>query len=115
MLRVEEPFIQAVFDIDIPQMAFGRTCLLGDAAFVARPHAAAGTAKAAEEGWVLGEELLNAGGDVPAALESWQRRQLKLGTELLARTRWIGDTAQFGPGLTPGDPRLIFGLYEPGR
>jgi 2,6-dihydroxypyridine 3-monooxygenase len=115
VLRVEEPFIQAVFDIDVPQMAFGRVCLLGDAAFAARPHAAAGTAKAAEDGWVLGEELLNAGGDVPAALQSWQRRQLKLGTELLARTRWIGDTAQFGAGLTPGDPRLIFGLYEPGR
>jgi 2,6-dihydroxypyridine 3-monooxygenase len=115
VLRVEEPFIQAVFDIDVPQMAFGRVCLLGDAAFAVRPHAAAGTAKAAEDGWVLGEELLNAGGDVPAALQSWQRRQLKLGTELLARTRWIGDTAQFGAGLTPGDPRLIFGLYEPGR
>ena len=115
VLRVGEPFIQAVFDIDVPQMAFGRVCLLGDAAFVARPHAAAGTAKAAEDGWVLGEELLNTDGDIPAALESWQRRQLKLGTELLARTRWIGDTAQFGQGLTPGDPRLIFGLYEPGR
>jgi 2,6-dihydroxypyridine 3-monooxygenase len=115
VLRVEEPFIQAVFDIDVPQMAFGRVCLLGDAAFAARPHAAAGTAKAAEDGWVLGEELLSAGGDVPAALQSWQRRQLQLGHELLARTRWIGDTAQFGAGLTPGDPRLIFGLYEPGR
>lgn len=115
VLRVEEPFIQAVFDIDVPRMAFGRVCLLGDAAFAARPHSAAGTAKAAEDGWVLGEELLNAGGDVPAALESWQRRQLKLGAELLARTRWIGDTAQFGAGLHPGDPRLIFGLYEPGR
>lgn len=115
VLRIADPFIQAVFDIDVPQMAFGRVCLLGDAAFAARPHAAAGTAKAAEDGWVLGEELLNAGGDVPAALQSWQRRQLKLGTGLLARTRWIGDTAQFGPGLTPGDPRLIFGLYGPGR
>jgi 2,6-dihydroxypyridine 3-monooxygenase len=115
VLRIEEPFLQAVFDIDVPQMAFGRVCLLGDAAFAARPHAAAGTAKAAEDAWVLGEELLNAGGDVPAALQSWQRRQLKLGTDLLARTRWIGDTAQFGAGLTPGDPRLIFGLYEPGR
>jgi len=96
-------------------MAFGRTCLLGDAAFAVRPHAAAGTAKAAEDGWVLGEELRNARGDVPAALDSWQRRQLRLGADLLARTRWIGDTAQSGAGLTPGDPRLIFGLYGPGR
>jgi 2,6-dihydroxypyridine 3-monooxygenase len=115
VLGVQEPFVQAIFDIGVPQMAFGRTCLLGDAAFAVRPHAAAGTAKAAEDGWVLGEELLNAGGDVLAALESWQRRQLRLGAELLARTRWIGDTAQFGAGLTPGDPRLIFGLYGPGR
>ena len=115
VLGVAEPFVQAVFDIGVPRMAFGRTCLLGDAAFAVRPHAAAGTAKAAEDGWVLGEELLNSGGDVLAALESWQRRQLRLGAELLARTRWIGDTAQFGAGLTPGDPRLIFGLYGPGR
>jgi 2,6-dihydroxypyridine 3-monooxygenase len=54
-LGVEEPFVQAIFDIQAPQMAFGRTCLLGDAAFAARPYAAAGTAKAAEDGWVLGE------------------------------------------------------------
>ena len=54
---IEEPFIQAVYDIDVPQMAFGRTCLIGDAAFAVRPHAAAGTAKAAEDGWVLAEEI----------------------------------------------------------
>jgi hypothetical protein len=50
-------------------MAFGRTCLIGDAAFAVRPHAAAGTAKAAEDGWVLAEELASADGDVPRALE----------------------------------------------
>jgi len=112
---VRDPFIQAVFDLDVPRMAFGRVCLLGDAAFAARPHAAAGTAKAAEDGWVLAEELVKHDGDVPAALGSWEHRQLRLGTDLLARTRAIGNTSQFGGGLTPGDPRLIFGLYEPGR
>ncbi|WP_088318607.1 FAD-dependent monooxygenase [Kineosporia sp. R_H_3] len=112
---VREPFIQAVFDLDVPRMAFGRVCLLGDAAFAARPHAAAGTAKAAEDGWVLAEELVAHDGDVPAALGSWEQRQLRLGSDLLARTRAIGDTSQFGGGLTPGDPGLIFGLYEPGR
>ena len=30
-------------------MAFGRTCLLGDAAFVVRPHTAGATAKAASD------------------------------------------------------------------
>ena len=33
-------------------MAFGRVALIGDAAFAARPHAAAGTAKAAEDAFM---------------------------------------------------------------
>lgn len=112
---VTEPFVQAVFDIDVPRMVAGRVCLLGDAAFAVRPHAAAGTAKAAEDGWVLAEELDEAGGDLTAALPAWEARQLALGAQLLARTREIGDSSQFSGGFRPGDPRLIFGLHGPGR
>ena len=36
-----QPFLQVVYDIEVPRMAFGRVCLIGDAAFVVRPHAAA--------------------------------------------------------------------------
>jgi 2,6-dihydroxypyridine 3-monooxygenase len=111
---VAEPFVQAVLDIDVPRMAGGRACLIGDAAFAVRPHAAAGTAKAAEDGWVLAEELVKAGGHVPGALSAWEVRQLALGSGLLARTREIGDSSQFTGGFRPGDPRLIFGLYGPG-
>lgn len=112
---VAEPFVQAVFDIEVPRMASGRACLIGDAAFAVRPHAAAGTAKAAEDGWVLVEELLRADGDVDLALPRWERRQLALGTSLVARTRDIGDSSQFRDDFRPGDPRLVFGLYGPGR
>jgi 2-polyprenyl-6-methoxyphenol hydroxylase-like FAD-dependent oxidoreductase len=42
-----DPFVQAVYDLTVPAMTVDRACLLGDAAFVARPHTAAGTAKAA--------------------------------------------------------------------
>ena len=110
-----EPFVQAVYDIDVPRMAQGRVCLIGDAAFAVRPHAAAGTAKAAADGWALAEELAAAAGDVPAALAAWERRQLLLGRQLLARTREIGDSSQFTGTFRPGDPRLIFGLHEPGN
>ena len=110
-----EPFVQAVVDIEVPRMVGGRACLIGDAAFAVRPHAAAGTAKAAEDGWVLAEELEKAGGDVPRALADWEGRQLALGSQLLARTRQIGDSSQFTGGFRPGDPRLVFGLYGPGR
>ncbi len=112
---VREPFIQGVFDIEVPRMAADRVCLIGDAAFAVRPHAAAGTAKAAEDGWVLAEELERSGGDVPAALRRWQRRQLALGKDLLERNREIGDSSQFTGAFRPGDPRLIFGLYGPGK
>ena len=54
---VDALFLQVIYDIEIEQMAFGRVCLLGDAAFVARPHAAAGTSKAAEDGWALAAAL----------------------------------------------------------
>ena len=113
--RTAEPFVQVVYDIEVSRMAFGRTCLVGDAAFAVRPHAAAGTAKAAADGWALAQELAATDGDVPAALAAWERRQLALGRSLLARCREIGDSSQFSGTFRPGDPRLIFGLYGPGN
>jgi 2,6-dihydroxypyridine 3-monooxygenase len=112
---VAEPFVQVVYDIGVPRMAFGRVCLLGDAAFAVRPHAAAGTAKAAADGWALAAALTASGGDVPAALARWERDQLALGRDLLARCREIGDSSQFSGTFRPGDRRLIFGLYGPGN
>ena len=113
--EVAEPFVQVVCDIAVPRMAFGRVCLIGDAAFAVRPHAAAGTAKAAADGWALAAELTAAGGDVPAALARWERGQLALGRSLLARCREIGDSSQVHGTFRPGDRRLIFGLYGPGN
>ena len=110
-----EPFVQVVYDIAVPRMVFGRACLIGDAAFAVRPHAAAGTAKAAADGWALAAELAAAGGNVPTALASWEGQQVTLGRDLLARCRDIGDSSQFGGGFRPGDQRLIFGLYGPGN
>ena len=112
---VPEPFVQAVYDIEVPAMASGRACLVGDAAFAVRPHAGAGTAKAAEDGWTLTEELIRADGDVTVALPRWEQRQLALGASLLARTRAIGDGSQCRGDFRPGDPMLVFGLYGPGR
>ena len=50
VMGVEQPFVQVIYDVEVTHMAFGRTCLVGDAAWVVRPHAAAGTAKAAADG-----------------------------------------------------------------
>jgi 2,6-dihydroxypyridine 3-monooxygenase len=113
--RTEMPFVQVIFDVEVGAMAFGRVCLIGDAAFAARPHAAAGTAKAAANAWALAEALADAHGDVERALREWEGPQLTLGRNLVRRAREIGDRSQFGGSWVPGDPSLVFGLYEPGR
>ena len=112
---IDDIFLQVVFDIEVPQMAFGRACILGDAGFAARPHAAAGTAKAAEDAWVLADELARAEGDVPTALKAWEARQLEMGRNLLARTKATGEASQVHGTFGPDWPALIFGLYAPGQ
>jgi 2,6-dihydroxypyridine 3-monooxygenase len=115
VLRTNLPFVQVIFDIEVDQMAFGRVCLLGDAAFALRPHAAAGTAKAASDAWALAEALAATQGDLRVALPRWERRQLAVGRAVLERTRRNGNKSQFQGTWRPGDPELVFGLYEPGR
>jgi 2,6-dihydroxypyridine 3-monooxygenase len=115
VLGTEKPFLQVIFDLEVSAMAFGRTCLVGDAAFAARPHAAAGTAKAAANAWALAERLAEARGQVETALLQWEPEQLRLGRNLVERARRIGNRSQFEGDWEPGDPSLIFGLYEPGR
>jgi 2,6-dihydroxypyridine 3-monooxygenase len=103
-----------VVDLAVERMAFGRTCLIGDAAFAVRPHAAAGTAKAAADAWALRDALADHPGDVSAALATWEPGQLALGRSLLERTRAIGRRSQVDNDWRPGDPELIFGLYAAG-
>jgi 2,6-dihydroxypyridine 3-monooxygenase len=94
-------------------MAFGRACLIGDAAFALRPHAAVGSAKAAEDAWRLGDAMRAAAFDVPDALRRWEPGQLALGRSALERTRRAGERAQHTGEWKVGEP-LPWGLYETG-
>src|SRR5207237_3065871 len=51
----EMPFLQPIYDLEVSRMAFGRVAVVGDAAFVARPHIGAGVAKAADDALALAE------------------------------------------------------------
>ncbi|MQA86627.1 MAG: pyridine nucleotide-disulfide oxidoreductase [Streptosporangiales bacterium] len=113
LTKTAEPFVQVVFDIEVPRMAFGRVCLIGDAAFALRPHAAAGTAKAAEDAWKLAEALEACSLDVERALMRWEPGQLALGRSALGRTRDAGNRVQMEGTWRDGEP-LPFGLYETG-
>ncbi len=108
-----ELFLQVIFDITVEHMAFERVCLLGDAAFVARPHAGAGSAKAAEDGWALAKAL-DETPTIETALDRWEAKQLALGRALVERTRSMGRRSQFDNSWTPGDSDLMLGLRGPG-
>lgn len=115
VLGCEQPLIQAVFDVESPRMAFGRACLLGDAAFTLRPHVAAGQAKACADAWALRDALAGSDGDIAGALAAWEPTQLELARNALSRTRAMGVASQFESKMWPGDPNWKFGLWEPGN
>jgi 2-polyprenyl-6-methoxyphenol hydroxylase-like FAD-dependent oxidoreductase len=83
------PFVQTIYDLSVPTMVFNRTCLLGDAAFVARPHTAAGTAKAASDGISLADALSENG--VPNALSVWEAERLEAGERLVKEGIRMGE------------------------
>jgi 2,6-dihydroxypyridine 3-monooxygenase len=111
----EEPLIQAVFDVQSPKMAFGRVCLIGDAAATLRPHIAAGQAKACADAWALRDALVEHRGQVTHALSAWEPGQLALAAAALERTRAMGAASQFDGSMVAGDPEWKFGLWSPGN
>ena len=112
--RTGEPFIQVIVDLEVPQMAFGRSCLIGDAAFVLRPHIGAGTAKAADDAWQLGNALPDtAVRQVPLRLKGWETQQLPAARQAMQRARAVGRSVQFEGTWRVGDP-APFGLHAAG-
>jgi 2,6-dihydroxypyridine 3-monooxygenase len=112
--RTEQPYLQAVYDAGAERMALGRVALIGDAASAARPHAAAGTAKAAANAWAL-YDALGESADIAEALAKWEPGQLELGQRLLRRVKAMGTRSQVDCTWVPGDPDLRFGLYAAGQ
>jgi 2,6-dihydroxypyridine 3-monooxygenase len=114
VLVTPEPFIQKIVDVEVERMAFGRIALAGDAAFTARPHTAAGTAKAAADAWALRDAIAGHPQDPRAALAAWEPGQLALGRQLVGRARELGERSQFRNAWIPGDPYQRFGLRAAG-
>lgn len=88
LLAEPNPFVQAIFDYETPQMARGRLVLIGDSAFVARPHTAMGVAKAAGDALALTSALDEA--PIEAALQRYQRARLRIGHAIVDFGRRLG-------------------------
>ncbi len=89
MRATDEPFVQTIYDLPVLQIVFDHVCLLGDCAFVARPHTAAGTAKAAADGIELTDALEKR--DLETALRNWEENRLDTGRRLVAEGQRMGE------------------------
>ena len=85
---MDEPVLQPIYDLETPRMAFGRVAVIGDGAFVARPHVGAGVSKASDDALALAEAL--AADDVEPALRRFEARRLPIGRRIIERARHLG-------------------------
>ena len=70
-------------------MTIGRVALVGDAAFVARPHRRMGTTKAAGDGRALADHLARHD-DIDAALTAYGAERLAFRQRVVRRGRHLG-------------------------
>jgi len=85
---MDEPVLQPIYDLETPRMAFGRVAIIGDAAFVARPHVGAGVAKAADDAVALADAL--AADAVEPALKQFEAERLPVGRRIIEHARHLG-------------------------
>jgi 2-polyprenyl-6-methoxyphenol hydroxylase-like FAD-dependent oxidoreductase len=90
IVELSQPFFQAIFDVESPCLALERVVLLGDAAFVARPHVGMGVTKAALDALCLANSIQRANGDLDGALGRYARLRGEFGRRCVARARRLG-------------------------
>jgi 2-polyprenyl-6-methoxyphenol hydroxylase-like FAD-dependent oxidoreductase len=93
--------LQPIFDLESPAIATARLALVGDAAFVARPHVATGVMKAAVDAESLVAAIASTG-PLAEGLCRYNDTRQPYGAALVARGRHIGSTFM----ERGGDPSL---------
>ena len=89
MEKTAQPFLQPIHDLCSDEMVRGRVALLGDAAFVARPHVGMGVTKAMQDAMALGDALRTHGA-TPVALQAYAQQRLPASQRVVERGRRLG-------------------------
>ena len=76
VMATAEPFTQAIYDLFVPSHVVKRSCLIGDAATVVRPHVAAGATKAIFDVINLTKHLKN-NINLTNAFADWNNEQIQ--------------------------------------
>lgn len=87
------PFLQGIFDYEAPAMYCGRVALLGDAAFVVRPHTAMGVSKAAADALELRDALVEEA-SIDVALGRYSAKRMIVGSKIARFGQRLGERLQ---------------------
>ena len=114
--RMPGMFVQAIYDLISERMGQGRIALIGDAAFVARPHCGAGVSKAADDAASLATAL-SAHPRVEDAIHAFSAERTEAGKAAVAWAAHLGSyfqmdstghrRADFNPDRPPISPEYI--------
>jgi 2-polyprenyl-6-methoxyphenol hydroxylase-like FAD-dependent oxidoreductase len=94
--KEKSPFLQGIFDYEAPVMYRGRVALLGDAAFVVRPHTAMGVAKAAADAMALRTALVEEA-SIDDALRRYSAKRMIVGSQIARFGQRLGERLQMRP------------------
>ena len=110
--KAPQPFFQPIFDLLSDAVSVGRIALMGDAAFVARPHIGMGVAKAAEDAVAIADAIRVHGANA-AALAAYAKLRLPAGRSAVQRARWLGNYVKSSDGRAqPMAQRQHQAIYE---
>jgi 2-polyprenyl-6-methoxyphenol hydroxylase-like FAD-dependent oxidoreductase len=114
--RMEGMFVQAIYDLESDTMGRGRVAVIGDAAFVARPHCGAGVSKAADDAASLAAAL-GANERIDDAIAAFSAERAKAGKAAVEWAAYLGSyfqmndaghrRADYAPERPPISPEYI--------
>lgn len=109
--KTAQPFLQPIYDCSSQRIAFDRVALMGDAAFVARPHVGMGVTKAAQDAMAL-TDCITAHGATARALLAFEQLRLQPGQEAVGRARRLGAYMQAHASSGTGENQLVRDAHD---
>jgi 2-polyprenyl-6-methoxyphenol hydroxylase-like FAD-dependent oxidoreductase len=114
--QMPDMFVQAIYDLESDAMGCGRVAIIGDAAFVARPHCGAGVSKAADDAASLANALSTTD-SIEDAIVDFSAERTKAGKAAVDWAAHLGSyfqmdktgrrRADFSPDRPPISPEYI--------
>lgn len=105
VMRADSTTVQPIYDVDNDHITFGNVALIGDAAFVARPHVGVGVLKAGQDALALADALAECD-SIPEAMARYEAERLPAGKRAVEHARNLGAFIQRGLDSPTDDPAL---------